>query len=75
MGRTVAEPRPTGLDGWNGGGGGNGGDGGGGLATRHTEPLRRGGAGSGRRYQERSGRRKILRLYSGGGWCGMLNEC
>jgi len=35
--RTVAEPRPTGLD------GGNGGDAGGGLATRHTEPDGRGG--------------------------------
>ena len=34
MRRTVAEPRPTGLDGWNGGGG---------LATRHTEPRGRGG--------------------------------
>jgi len=75
MERTVAEPRPTGLDGGNGW---NGWNGGGGLATRHTEPRGRGGAGS--------GRGKILRLYrpavGGAGclmnvkslrgcWCGM----
>jgi len=34
VGRTVAEPRPTGLDGGNGRGG---------LATRHTEPRDAGG--------------------------------
>ena len=64
MGRTVAKPRPTGLDGGNGG---NGGGGGGGLTTRHTEPRgRRGG------FRERQ---DFASLQDGGGWCGMLNEC